>query len=220
MTMSVKAVALTISLFFGMTLGAQTNKEESTFVRADSVNVRSAQLENVPVEIRDGVLESDYGINSSRLTFSVANKSTQPLEQVKVGAFFVQNDIIVGGQISCAKAPLKANETRKFSVPVAGTFSEPTTVILIVQHAATATKLFNVSGKSIRKTLETSGASLRFAAEESKFHKNLAVAPDYLCDPTFCSECKDMAVEVCGSRGVSQFTCGLSNCTCSFTCSK
>lgn len=220
MTMSAKTIALIVSLVFGMTLGAQTNKEESTFVRADSVSVRSAHLENVPVEIRNGVLESDYGINSSRLTFLVANKSIQPLEQVKVGAFFVQNDLIVGGQISCAKATLKASETRNFSVPVTGTFREPTTVILIVQHAATATKLFNVPGKSIRKTLETSGASLRVAAEESELHKNLAVIPDYLCNPTFCSECKDMAVEICGSRGVSQFSCGLSTCTCSFTCSK
>lgn len=209
-----------------LTLAAQvyaqkTTVKDSTFVPAPSaVEVHPVPVSGLAIDLSAAKLQSDFGSGVSLLTFTAMNNTGARVENLRFAAYFVQDNSIIGGQQWCAHEALNSGQKKSYSFPVAHAFTRPTTVLVSVRHAQDPTRAVDMPGSSLREALESLGTIPTDLTPQvsSPVSQPSSANPNVLCDPSFCTTCKSDALQVCGSKGVHQYSCSIQTCTCSFTC--
>ena len=209
MTKSAISILSTILL----AVSVASSQQNAGFHVSPEIRVQVIQVPDIPLTISQAKLEVESGINVYRLKFKIKDTGTS-LKSIRLLILAASaDDSVKGGETLCqAEVPAPGKE-RKYVIPLATKFTED------ADHAI----LSFLQVKQIDGEQRTIGAKQVLAALSTKTDlvqdsliSNSAV-PDLLCDRTFCSDCVQLARDVC-TKGVHSVQCIINTCSCSFVC--
>jgi hypothetical protein len=206
---------LAVLVVLSMTMIAGTEaKSRFHFSEAPEVAVTVINAPNTPAQLAGASMFKDTALDLYQVKFRVKNASDS-LDRMRLLLISVTGDgVVKSGETICQATSLGAGRDRTYAVPVASKFDS------VGDHAVLAfLRLRQAHDQewtlAPRKILDAMAANQTITDGASL---DGALGPNILCDPSFCSDCKQTALDVCGSRGVHSFQCSINNCSCNFTC--
>ena len=179
------------------------------------IRVKVVNTLSMHANIRQAFMQADRGRNIYNVKFRVKNTAKTSLTSSRLLVMSVTGDgSVKGGEVLCqTKVPAPGKELG-YSVPLAGKFEGAGDyAVLAVLQTRRHGEQEAVSPRDVLDAI----AFQREVIETSSIKGS--VGPDVGgCDNTFCQECRQIAFDACGSRGIHQLSCSIKDCSCSFTC--
>jgi hypothetical protein len=180
---------------------------------APEVKTLALSTPNMPIQLLGTAMQADYGRGLFSLHFTIANSGSQTVKSVNLLLLALSADNQIKGGETFRIGDLVPGDRRAISTPLASKFEAAGDhAIISVIRLTGESDDRSVAVKDVLDAVATNRTSTDNASVRT------AAAPEFLCNPEFCRDCKEMAVEVCGSRGVKSVSCALNTCSCSFTC--
>jgi len=197
---------------------AQELFTENTFSQIKILNVIG-----MPVMLSNPRLTTDFGRRLSKIGIDISFPGTAPSSlELAVVLFSASGEVksweswAMGSAQCQAKNPMGGATPGHYSQVVKADPDLGDSLVIFVVKADTATGVLAVP---VNADINPNSVLLAQAATAPATQaKSLLHEPALYCGPEFCNECADRAISMCGSRGVKQFQCVVSTCSCGFTC--
>lgn len=195
--------------------GSIANSQDHPILRdTPEIQIKVVNTSNMDVNIRQASMQADRGRNIYNAKFRIKNTEKTSLTSVRLLLVSVTaGGSAKSGEVLCQTSVPAPGKELEYSVPLAGKFeSAGDYAVLSVLQTRRHGGQIRVSPRDILDAI----AFQREVIEASSIAD--PVSPDLGCESGFCSECRQIAFDVCGGRGIHQFSCSIKDCTCSFTC--